>query len=177
MKSIERDVLDRLDALCLPWYVTGSWALATYAEPRMTRDIDIVLDAGIVDYERRVGPTFDPDFLVNGPIDIGGHWRDGIIHRRGLARVDFMFGRTDAWARSAIERRARVDHPSLGQIWVIAAEDLVLAKLEWSEGTSELHLRDVRSLLRLVKDLDWSYLERYAAVLGIRDRLEAVRGG
>ena len=53
----------------------------------------------------------------------------------------------------------------------------MLAKLEWSEGTSELQLRDVRSLLRLVKDLDWSYLERYAAVLGIRDRLEAVRGG
>lgn len=105
MKSIERDVLDRLDALCLPWHVTGSWA------------------------------------------------------------------------RSAIERRARVEHPSLGQIWVIAAEDLVLAKLEWSEGTSELQLRDVRSLLRLVKDLDWSYLERYAAVLGIRARLEAVRGG
>lgn len=70
-----------------------------------------------------------------------------------------------------------MDHPSLGQIWVIAAEDLVLAKLEWSEGTSELQLRDVRSLLRLVKDLDWSYLERYAAVLGIRDRLEGVRGG
>jgi len=47
MKSIERDVLDRLDALCLPWHVT--WALATYAEPRMTRDIDIVLDAGASD--------------------------------------------------------------------------------------------------------------------------------
>lgn len=49
MTSIERDVLDRLDALCLPWYVTGSWALATYAEPHMTRDIDIVLDAGASD--------------------------------------------------------------------------------------------------------------------------------
>ena len=75
--SIERDVLDRLDALCLPWYVTGSWALATYAEPRMTRDIDIVLDAGIVDYDRRARPMFDPDFLVNDPIDLGGRWLGG----------------------------------------------------------------------------------------------------
>ena len=60
---------------------------------------------------------------------------------------------------------------------MIAAEDLVLAKLEWSEGISELQLRDVRSVVRLVKDLDWSYLERYAVALGISDRLEAVRGG
>lgn len=176
MKSIEREVLDRLEALGLDWYVTGSWALAMYAEPRMTRDIDIVFDAGVVDYERRVRPAFDPDFLVNDPIDFGGRWMGGLIHRRELVRVDLMFGRTDAWARSAKKRRAPVDHPILGQIWVISAEDLVLAKLDWSGGISELQLRDVRSVVRLVKDLDWSYLERYAAVLGISDRLEAVRG-
>ncbi len=175
--NVEREVLDRLEALGLHWYVTGSWALATYAEPRMTRDIDIVLDAGVADYDRRVRPAFDPDFLVNDPIDFGGRWTGGMIHRRDLVRVDLMFGRRDAWARSAKERRARVDHPILGQIWVIAAEDLVLAKLEWSEGISELQLRDVRSVVRLVKDLDWSYLERYAVAFGISDRLEAVRGG
>jgi len=45
------------------------------------------------------------------------------------------------------------------------------------QGTSELQLRDVRSIIRLVDALDWPYLERYAALLGIRDRLEAVRGG
>ena len=61
-------------------------------------------------------------------------------------------------------------------MWTIGPEDLVLAKLEWSEGTSELQLRDVRSLIRLVSDLDWEYLERYAAILGIGPRLEAVRG-
>lgn len=175
--SIERDVLDRLDALGLHWYVTGSWALAVYAEPRMTRDIDVVFDAGVDDYERRVRPAFEPDFLVNDPIDFGGRWVGGLIHRRELVRVDLMFGRTDAWARTATGRRALVDHPTLGQIWLITAEDLVLAKLEWSQGISELQMRDVRSIVRLVTDLDWPYLERYAAVLGIGDRLEAVRGG
>jgi hypothetical protein len=175
--TIERDVLDRLERLGIRYYVTGSWAAAMYAEPRMTRDIDIVLDAGIVDYERRIRPDFEPDFLVNDATDHDGRWMGGLIHRRELVRVDFMFGRADAWARSAMERRALVDHPSLGQIWLIAAEDLVLVKLEWSEGTSELQLRDVRSVVRLHSDLDWSYLEGYSAVLGIRDRLEAVRGG
>ena len=74
-------------------------------------------------------------------------------------------------------RRERLDHPTLGPIWVISVEDLILAKLEWSEGTSELQLRDVRSIVRLVDDLDWPYLEQYASALGIRDRLESIRGG
>ncbi|MEJ7695229.1 MAG: hypothetical protein WKF78_00865 [Candidatus Limnocylindrales bacterium] len=49
--DIERGVVDRLERMGLRWYVTGSWALAAYAEPRMTRDIDIVLDAALADYE------------------------------------------------------------------------------------------------------------------------------
>jgi hypothetical protein len=175
--NIERDVLDRLDRLDRRWYLTGSWALALYAEPRMTRDIDVVIEATRADYESRIRPAFDSDFLVNDPIDLGGRWMGGLIHRAEIVRVDLMFGRDDAWARSAMENRERFDHPTLGPIWALTAEDLVLAKLEWSEGTSELQLRDVRSLVRLVDGLDWSYLERYASILAIRERLEAVRGG
>lgn len=177
MSSIERDVLDRLEGLGLRWYVTGSWALAAYAEPRMTLDLDVVIDAGSADYASRIRPAFEPDFLVNDPIDLGGRWMGGLIHRREIVRIDLMFGRRDAWSREAMERRQRLDHPMLGTIWVITVEDLVLAKLEWSEGTSELQLRDVRSIIRITDDLDWPYLERYAASLGIRDRMEAVRGG
>jgi len=175
--NIERGVLDRLEQLPGRWYLTGSWALAAYAEPRMTRVIDIVVEATRTDYESRIRPTFDGDFLVNDPIDLGGRWMGGLIHRVELVRVDLMFGRTDAWARSAMDRRVRLDHPTLGPVWILTAEDLVLAKLEWSEGTSELQLRDVRSIVRLVEALDWPYLERYAAALAISERLEAVRGG
>lgn len=177
MSTIERDVLERLESLGLRWYVTGSWSLGVYAEPRMTRDIDIVLDASRTDYDSAIRPAFESDFLVNDPIDLGGRWMGGLIHKREIVRVDLMIGRTDAWARSAMDRRRHVEHPDLGSIWNISPEDLVLAKLEWSEGTSEIQLRDVASLVRLVSALDWPYLERYAAVLGIGERLEAVRGG
>jgi hypothetical protein len=175
--TVERDALGRIESLGSSWYVTGSWALAAYAEPRMTQDIDVVLDATRSDYESRIRPAFESDFLVNDPIDLGGRWMGGLIHRTDLVRVDLMFGRSDPWARSAMARRQRLDHPTLGPIWVIAAEDLVLAKLEWSEGTSEVQLRDVRSIVRLVDNLDWGYLEQYASALGIRDRLESTRGG
>lgn len=177
MSSIERAVLVGLEALGLRWFVTGSWALAVYAEPRMTLDIDVVIEADTAAYEDRIRPAFASDFLVNDPIALRGGWIGGLIHRREIVRVDLMFGRTDAWARQAMDRRQRLDHPSLGPVWVITAEDLVLAKLEWSAGTSELQLRDARSILRLADSLDRPYLERYAALLGVRDRLELVRGG
>jgi hypothetical protein len=177
MPNVERNVLDRLDRLGLSWFVTGSWALAAYAEPRMTRDIDVVVDMGLAEYERRIRPEFERDFLVNDPIDLGGRWMGGLIHRREIERVNLMFGRRDRWSRSAMERRASIDHPTLGRICLISPEDLVLAKLEWSEGTSELQLRDVRSIVRLTDDLDWAYIEQYPAGMGIVDRLETVRGG
>ena len=175
--TVERDVLDRLERLGIAHFVTGSWALGVYAEPRMTRDIDIVAAIDHAAYESSIRPEFESDYLVNDPIDLGGRWIGGLIHRNEIARADLLFGRDDAWSRSAMSRRRRWRDPSLGPVWMIAPEDLVLAKLEWSEGTAELQLRDVQSILRLNDDLDASYLDRYAAVLGISERLEAIRAG
>lgn len=143
----------------------------------MTRDIDIVVAVDRAAYESSIRPEFEADYLVNDPIDLGGRWIGGLIHRQEIARADLLFGRDDVWSRSAMARRRRWTDPTLGPIWVIAPEDLVLAKLEWSEGTAELQLRDARSILRLNDDLDASYLDRYAAVLGISERLEAIRAG
>jgi len=101
-----------------------------------------------------------------------------VIHRVEIARADLIFGRTDVFSRSAMDRRLRFDHPTLGKIWIIAAEDLILAKLEWSDGgASEQQLRDVRSIVRLNEDLDWPYVDRYAAAMGLSALLEAVRAG
>jgi hypothetical protein len=176
--NVERDVLDRLARLEIPFYVTGAWALSVYAEPRMTRDLDVVLDLDAAGYERRVRPEFEGDFVVNDAIDVGGRWMGGLVHQVKIVRVDLMFGRHDPWARSAFERAAVVDHPGLGPQPIISPEDLILAKLEWSDGgSSELQLRDCRSIIRVTPGLDWDYLERYAAVLRVDGLLEAVRGG
>ena len=73
---------------------------------------------------------------------------------------------------------ACIDHPGLGKVPIISPEDLILAKLEWSDGgRSELQMRDCRSIIRLATDLDWDYLERHAPVLGVDRLLEGVRDG
>lgn len=176
--STERDVLDRLDRLEIRHFVTGSWALSVHAEPRMTRDLDLVLDIESADYERRIRPAFDDAYLVNDLVEVGDRAIGGLVHTTEIVRVDLIIGRRDAWSRRAFERSQVVDHPGLGRTAVISAEDLILAKLEWSDGgSSELQLRDCRSVIRIAPALDWGYLNRYAAILGVGPLLESVRGG
>jgi hypothetical protein len=176
--NVERDVLDRLERAGVGYYVTGSWALSVYAEPRMTRDLDIVLDLPASAYEAQIRQAFEDVYLVNDLIQLGERSIGGLIHRTEIVRVDLMLGRRDPWSRAAMDRRSLVDHPGLGRTWVISAEDLVLAKLDWSDGgNSELQVRDCRSVVRLAPDLDWDYLERYAAVLGVTRLLEDIRAG
>ncbi len=73
-------------------------------------------------------------------------------------------------------RRRTAEHPTVGTVWVAAIEDLVLAKLMWSEGTSELQLRDCAILMRINRnEIDWIYTGRWAAVLGVAALLEQVQ--
>ena len=57
--TVEREVLDRLDSLGIRFHVTGSWALSVHAEPRTTRDLDLVVDLDPLGYEHSLRPAFE----------------------------------------------------------------------------------------------------------------------
>jgi hypothetical protein len=63
--ATELDVLglvsDRLDLSGLPFMLTGSFALAYYATPRMTRDLDLVVALEEEDVDGLVS-VFERDF-------------------------------------------------------------------------------------------------------------------
>jgi len=170
-----REVVERLERLGVRYFLTGSEALARYGQPRQTMDIDLVLDVHPTDF----GPierAFEADFLVNDPIDFGGRIMASLIPTSVLGKVDLILGREDPWSRSAMARRQRWDHPEHGPLWVSSLEDLILAKLEWSGGTSELQLRDCRNLIAVNRArLDWEYLRRWAPASGVEALLDAVR--
>ena len=166
-----REVLERLERLDVQYYMTGSEALARYGEPRQTMDVDIVVGVGAREFEV-VARAFEDDYLVNEPLDFGTFSLASLIAKSALGKADLILGRHDAWSSSAMDRRMRWDHPLYGSLWVISLEDLVLAKLEWSKGSSELQLRDCRNLLALNRDLiDWPYVERGRRFSGCQARL------
>jgi hypothetical protein len=176
VSSIERDVLDRLERANIGYYITGSEALSVWAEPRQTLDIDIVTDLPASRYDGVVRPAFEDAYLVNDLIVVEGRGYGSVIHRTDIRKADLVLRRDDPWGRSAFERRRLVDDPVLGSTWFVSPEDLVLAKLSWSDGgASERQVRDAASVVRIQPTIDWAYIDRYAGVLGIRDLVELIR--
>ncbi|MBA2265939.1 MAG: hypothetical protein H0W17_06040 [Chloroflexi bacterium] len=174
-EDVSADVIRRLRRIGVDYYITGSEALPRYGEPRQTADIDIVLDMDPVDFHR-VERAFRSDYVVSEPIGSGDRKIASVVAQTGLGKADLILGRRDPWARSAMDRRQAWDHPRLGGVWVLSLEDLILAKLEWSQGVSELQIRDCANLLRTnAATVDWIYLERYARVLGVEELLARLR--
>ena len=66
--SAEADVLEdavgRLEKAGVPYMVTGSVALSYYAQPRMTRDLDIVVELAPRD-AKEVADLFSPEYYVS----------------------------------------------------------------------------------------------------------------
>lgn len=169
-----RDALGRLEAVGLRWYLTGSEALGAYAAPRQTADTDVVVDLPAGEFERVFAP-FEDAFAVARPIRTPGRWLASLVSLGGWGKTDIVLRDDDPWGRAALERRRRFDHPAYGPVWLSSPEDLLLAKLEWSEGTSELQLRDCAALVRSNPGLDQAYLDRHAAALGLTDLLARVQ--
>jgi hypothetical protein len=170
-----REVFETLERLGIRYYVTGSEALGRYATPRQTMDVDIVADLPVSDFPR-LSRALEARWLVADPLDFDGHVMASFISRSELAKIDVILRRGDTWADAAMDRRERWEHPAFGPVWVISLEDLLLAKLDWSDGTSELQLRDCRSLVQGNRDrIDWTYVDRHAPQLGVEGLVQEVR--
>jgi hypothetical protein len=151
--------------------LTGSIALSCYAQPRMTRDIDIVAELSGRD-AKSIAALFGPDYYasesdVAAAIGRGGMFN--ILHLARLVKLDFIVRKDTPYRRHEFERRRRVRLPGC-EAWIVSREDLLLSKLAWAKDSgSELQLRDVRALL--AGEADRTYLEHWAKELAVTDLL------
>lgn len=179
--SEELDVLKavarRLDGLRLPYMVTGSMAVNYYAVPRMTRDIDVVVELAAGDAER-LCEAFEGDFYVDREVVHRAAAEQGmfnLIHSASVIKVDFVVRKDSEYRREEFSRRRqlRVEGQDLS---VVSPEDLVISKLDWARDTrSEVQLADVRNVLFSVPGLDEAYLRRWTSRLGLDALYREVR--
>lgn len=157
--------------------VSGSVAMNFYAQPRMTRDIDIVVELKAADAPR-IQALFSKDFYVDeGDVleSIRGEGLFNIIHNETIVKVDFIVRKDSAYRLEEFGRRRPIRLEDV-DVMVTSAEDLILSKLCWGKDSrSEMQLNDVRNLLSCVDALDRGYLTRWAAELGVRDFLGEAR--
>jgi hypothetical protein len=148
-------ILELLNRVCrslddnrFPYMVSGSIALNIYAIPRMTRDIDIVIELPLkrIDEFIRLFPnsylnkaTMVEEIQQNGLFNI-------IDHETGF-KLDFILRKKTDYFRQAFQRRKRIKEFNT-ELWVISLEDLIIAKLIWiQEYQSEQQMRDIEHLL------------------------------
>ena len=172
--DILREVSERLESAGIAFMLTGSVAMNYYAQPRMTRDIDLVVALGESDVEA-FAQLFAADYYLDRQAvmrAVASRSIFNLIHSDSVIKVDFIVLKTDAYRQDEFARRQRI---RLGdfQTWIVCREDLILSKLYWARGSrSELQLRDVRNLLALECDVE--YLRRQAQRLGIDEMLTEV---
>lgn len=171
------DVVAQLDHGGIPYMVSGSMAMNLYAEPRMTRDIDIVVELTARSAEK-LSEMLEENYFVDREAAHEAAVQRRMfnaVHKQRLVKVDFVV-RKDAPYREEEFRRRRLVGLENREIWFVAPEDLLLSKLYWAKDShSELQLRDVRNLLASVPDLDGIYIDRWASVLGVEGLLDEVR--
>jgi len=172
-----KEIARRLDSVGIPYMMTGSMALALYARPRMTRDIDLVIECQSPDSETIVS-LFERDCYVDEQEirdAIASRTMFNIIHNEWIIKADFIVRKNNEYRRLEFDRRRRFTIEGVS-IWGVSPEDLILSKLYWAkDGNSELQREDVRAMLQTAHDLDWIYLEQWAEDLRVQELLSEMR--
>ncbi len=155
----------RLEAIGLPYMVTGSVASMIYGEPRLTLDVDLVIELRADRAEELLAAFRDSEFY-KPPLEVvrlecsresRGHFN--VIHHETGAKADVYVAARDELHRWGLAHRRRLP---LGAATIALAppEYVILRKLEFfREGGSEKHIRDVRGMLAAELEIDRVFLD------------------
>lgn len=155
--SAEPDLIQifvsRINKMGCNYMLTGSVAAVLYGEPRLTHDIDIVIELDPI-HLSALPSIFSGDSFSVPPIEVlrlesqravRGHCN--IIHFESGLKADLYFLGHDPLHRWAMERRRELTIDS-ERVWIAPPEYVILKKLQYfKEGGSEKHLRDIRLML------------------------------
>jgi hypothetical protein len=165
--DIVRDVSRRLDQVGIDFMLTGSMAMNYYAQPRMTRDIDVVVALGSADVDRIVN-LFSRDYYVSREAverSIAHESLFNLIHNESVIKVDCIVRKRSVYRLVEFDRRQRIAIQDFNT-WIVSKEDLILSKLSWAKDShSELQLRDVKNLVST--GCDRAYINRWTEELGV----------
>ncbi len=176
MKQFEllRLLVSLLNEAEIRYMVVGSFASTFYGEPRMTRDIDLVVDPSLESIAlvvERLGSLEEGRFYV-GDAQTAVTNRDmfNVIDNVTGWKVDLIVRKGRAFSQSELDRRVAAQLGGV-DVFVSSAEDTVLAKLEWgSKSGSDRQFSDAVAVIR-AQELDREYMELWATELGIGDLL------
>ena len=175
-------VLDALEALGIRHHLGGSYASSVHGIPRQTRDADLVVELDSRAVPRLAGRLRSEFYLDEARLHqaVARRSSANLIHLATGFKIDLFVKGTSPYDDLELSRSQLTELPG-GQgrtVPVKTAEDTVLRKLWWfSQHESERQWTDVLGVLKAQRgSLDLTYLERWAAELGVADLLQKALG-
>ncbi|PIU15588.1 hypothetical protein COT20_01510 [bacterium (Candidatus Gribaldobacteria) CG08_land_8_20_14_0_20_39_15] len=159
-----------LDDLAIPYLVIGGMAVAVWAKPRFTWDIDIVIELlpEKLPLLAKKLLAIDKDVYVSqeamqSALENKGEFN--FIHPHTGLKVDFWILKDDSFDKNRIKRPIKkiINKQTVN---FISPEDLILSKLLWYKITpSDKQLEDIKTVLKISK-VDINYIKQWAIKQG-----------
>jgi hypothetical protein len=170
--DVVRDISHKFEQAGIPFMLTGSMAMNYYAQPRMTRDIDVVAAIEAKDIES-ILRLFSGDYYVSAESvreSVARESMFNLIHLESVIKVDCIVRKSSEYRRTEFARRQPIKVLDF-TTWIVSKEDLIISKLFWAKDShSELQLRDVKNLL--AAGFDAAYLKRWTPALELDKLLQ-----
>ena len=150
---------DKLNSRKIHYAVTGSVASIIYGEPRMTHDIDIVIDINVKNIddfiEAFAGLEYycPPKEVLKIEMLRSSRGHCNIIHNETGFKADIYFTCNEKFQRWAVDSAKHIDYNN-SEISVAPPEYVIIKKLEfYKEGNAQKHIGDIKSIIINSKEL------------------------
>lgn len=175
--ALLREAADAAREAGVRFAVIGGCARNAYAEPRATKDVDLVAEVDPSGHERLGRALAARGFrrasaVAHGP----GPVPDAIFYRDDAGRrIDVLFAHTE-FEREALDGAGEASPYDGVSVPVVSPEALIVYKLV--AGRTQ-DIADVEAVARTFaaagRSVDWAMVERWAVAWDVEPRLKAVR--
>ncbi len=172
--TITRQVVAALNQAGISHMLVGAFARNYYAEPRSTKDADLVLGVSVGSFRTlldALGPGFRMDEQMSFETNTGT-LKNVIVHAESGFTVELFYLSEDAHDQERWKRRRATNYE--GQpTFVLTAEDYIVTKLRWPRAKD---FQDARDVIAMQGDaLDWNYIHHWADIHRSRPKLDQAR--
>ena len=167
---------DPMEEAGFAYMIVGAYATLAFGVNRTTEDLDVVLGLNPSQWApfAKAFPEAEfyrpprETFLEETARSSGGHFN--IIHQASQNRADCYTASRDPLPWWGLKNRRRIEIEGRA-CWVAPPELVVLKKLEfYREGQSAKHVRDVQGILRMVPEIDRTFIEEHVERLGLQEQ-------
>ncbi|MBN2893275.1 MAG: hypothetical protein JXL97_15495 [Bacteroidales bacterium] len=164
--NLLKRVTNSLESKGIEYMLSGSIALNNYSIPRMTMDIDIVIE---LDEDKLPNflSIFDQNYYINEKTVRYETLNTGmfnVIDFETGFKIDFIIRKNTEYRKHEFERRQKTKITDFN-VWIVSPEDLIISKIEWIQKLqSDKQINDLINLLA-INNIDKKYIKTWCQKL------------